>query len=974
MAGMAIRQRVEGGQGLERRAICMRLGGHHRLPWRVVSVILGPCGFFRRFKGPLIGVLLHDLQFPQKCFKGKALIPRLRLTSDKLPSPSGPIALTLLVPTNKAFLSMLWKNGLFIPILDKVKDALPATVLYNVMVGSITPEKVQTYSSSNQGVAPSAYGLLGGSANANLGYYGAQDEGGQWFSCFQPGMNEGLACSGTAIKVCNSYIYITDEVLVPSDNEKLGGVQPVTIPEALFGGGGGPEPATAATGDTTLVPDVPIVVEVAEEPPVEEPPAPSCVIPSNVKPVVADPAPAPAADPSGAVQPVPLVDPAPVDPATTTPPASGPICNTTLAEAAKANGLSILATALSQPAIASQMPDPANPTTYFAPVDAAFLNLLTTLNITITDALALGDKLAGVILYHIHPNEALSIDALAQRDTVNTELGFRMNDASQYIVGVDATTTALTLKGLRTGNVATVQKEFPLCGSNVIVIDQALLPAETLELLPSPGPNVAPQTGVVANAVMAEESALPGTTSDGLGDLLGVAEDTLGNLGDGLGDSLGDLGALVGGEGGLGESLGGLTDIIDEILPGILDGGLASGVGQFMNCTINLNAAGTELTTTTDGNGRFAFPGVPECALADGTVTLPAGLDQLASCIDNSTGLQPPYTLTTLLSTFLGAANSSSGLATGDFPLNLSPLTSLLSSLGLGGNGGNGSFNFADIAGNLSGALGFNDQSNAAFGDILQGLTDGNPDSLANILTNAQSMISSLVGSDVLSQLLPGVNIDQAVAALNQVVGTDPVKFLTNLTDPATIQQLLQSGFDLLQGGFLGGSGSSTGGLTDLISGITGGRKMLQDAATATFSTTATASPTQEELSAIFAAVAQPTALLNKLAKDAAANGDGSLTPQEVANLASRCARVAQLRLAPAAADLANGKLSISDFQNSYSDEQVTKAVSMEDTASTTIPQVISPTASSAAIPVSPGSVATILAGLFSVTLYAGLL
>ncbi|KAL4537863.1 hypothetical protein Ndes2437B_g08958 [Nannochloris sp. 'desiccata'] len=55
MAGMAIRQRVEGGQGLDRRAICMRLGGHHHLPWRVVSVILGPCGFFRRFKGPLIG-------------------------------------------------------------------------------------------------------------------------------------------------------------------------------------------------------------------------------------------------------------------------------------------------------------------------------------------------------------------------------------------------------------------------------------------------------------------------------------------------------------------------------------------------------------------------------------------------------------------------------------------------------------------------------------------------------------------------------------------------------------------------------------------------------------------------------------------------------------------------------------------------------------------------------------------------------
>ena len=886
---------------------------------------------------------------------------------------------------------MLWKNGLFIPILDKVKDALPATVLYNVMVGSIDPEKVQPYNVSNQGAAPSAYGLLGGSGNANLGYYGGQSEDGGWYYCFQPGMNEGLACGGTAIKVCNSYIYITDEVLVPSDNEKLGGVQPVTIPEGLFGGDGAPEPVTAATDDTTLIPDVvevvPDVVEVVPDV-VEEPAAPVCVIPSNVKPVVA----APAATPSGSVQPVPLVDPVPVTstppaatpsgsvqpvplvdpvPVTSTPPDSGSTCNTTLAEAARANGLSILSTALSQPAIASQMPDPANPTTYFAPVDAAFLNLLTTLNISITDALALGDKLAGVILYHIHPNEALSIDALAQRDIVNTELGFRINDASQYTVGVESTTTALTLKGLRAGNVATVQKEFLLCGSTVIVIDQVLLPAETLELLPSPGPNVALQTGVVANSIMAEESALPGTTSDGLGDILNGVEDIVSNVGDGLGDSLGALGGLVSGEGDLGESLDGLTDVIDQILPGILDGGLASGVGQFINCTIKLNAAGTELTTTTDGNGRFAFPGVPECALADGTVTLPAGLDQVASCIDNSTGLQPPYTLSTLLSTFLGASNSSSGFATGDFPLNLSPLTNLISSLG--GGGGNGTFNLADIIGSLPGALGFNDESNAAFGDVLQGLTDGNPDSLASILTNAQSLISSLVGSDVLTQLLPGINIDQAVAAISQVIGTDPEKFLANLIDPGTIQQLLQSGFDLLQGGFFGGDGSS-GGLTDLISGIIGGRKMLEDAAATTSSTTTTASPTQEELSAIFAAVAQPTALLNKLAQDAAANGDGSLTPQEIADIASRCARVAQLRLGPAAADLANGKLSISDFQNSYSDEQVTKAVSMEDTSSITIPQVISAPASSAAVSAPGGSVATMLAGLFSVTLYAGLL
>ena len=48
------------------------------------------------------------------------LAVKLSGQADKLPPPGSGLGVTVLVPTNKAFLSMLWNNGFFIPILDKV--------------------------------------------------------------------------------------------------------------------------------------------------------------------------------------------------------------------------------------------------------------------------------------------------------------------------------------------------------------------------------------------------------------------------------------------------------------------------------------------------------------------------------------------------------------------------------------------------------------------------------------------------------------------------------------------------------------------------------------------------------------------------------------------------------------------------------------------------------------------------------------
>lgn len=857
--------------------------------------------------------------------------PSSTFLQDKLPSPSGPISITLLVPTNKAFLSMMWKNGLFIPVLDKVGDALPATVLYNAIVGAISPEQMRNYTKSNMGSAPSAYGLLGGVANSNLGYYAEQADEDTWFYYFQPGMNGGLAGAGTVIPVCNSFIYVTDEVLVPSSDEKLGGVQAVTIPDSLFGGPPAetpaPTPDPAATPAPTVVADPTVVVT---DPTVTDPTAttaptdPVCVIPT---PGTTTPAPTPEPTPT----PAPVVVPEPVA-------AVEPVaCDTTLADAAKANGLTILSTALSQPSLGNQMPNAGLPTTFFAPVDTAFLSLLTVLNISITDALALGDKLAGVILYHIHPDEALTIAALSQRQSLTTELGFRMNDASQYTVGVASTASGVQVSGKRTGNVANVQKEFTLCGSTVLVIDQVLLPAETVETLPSPGPAATAAPAPVDTPAPVETPA-PAATTAPVGGVTPVEPLSKSSVVDGqVKLEAADIPGLISG------------------VTGILDGGVASGVGQFIDCMVNLTAAGTTLSTTTDANGRFSFANIPECALQDAVVTLPAGVDQLATCIDTATGLQPPFSLSALLSNFLGAFNGSApSAASASDPFQLSPLTSMLSPLGLSG-ANTSAFDLSGLTSAMASVLGFDNQTEAAFGDLFDGLLSGDSDSLTSVLSNVQALVSQVIGGNVISELLPGIDINQAIDAINQIMSGNVEGFLGNLTDPSTIQNILQQAFNGLQGllGSGGGSGDILGDIMDSFSSITGGRKMKQ------------APAPQQDVSAILAAVAQPLALLNKIAKDAAA--EANLTAEEAAKVASRVARVAQLRLAPAAADLARGQLTISDFQTTYSTDNVVKAVKMEQV--TVEPAtVIAPTnTTSAAAALPKTSVVTLMVALLSV-------
>lgn len=914
---------------------------------------------------------------------------------DKLPSPNGPISLTLLIPNNKAFFSMFFTNGLFIPIISKVGDALPATMLYNALVGSISPDQLKSYNVGSPGNGATTYGLLGGAAvgDTSLDYWAEQDGNGDWIYRFKTRINAGEARShfGKAIQVCKSWIYITDHVLVPAVTERLKNVEPIAIPENLPWENSTPTPAPIET------------ITVASPPPAVPPP-PACVLPTPI----------------------------------------APPCDTTLADAAKAAGLTVLATALSQPAIASQLPDPSLPGTFLAPVDAAFTDLLTTFNISIADALGLGPQLAGVILYHIHPSEALTIEQLRGRTSLDTTLGLRLNEAAKYVVSVDATSPDATMvAGLRAGNVAMVQQELKVCAASILVIDAVLLPAETLEALPNPGiaptatapppPEFTTPAPVACDTTLAQAASANGlsilatalarpeissqmpdpstpatflapvdaafltlltTLNISITEALGLGNKLAGvilyhvhptealtieqlrgrtSLDTVLGAKLNDaatyvisvdatapgvtkLSGLRAGNVALvtkelqvcaatvlvidqvllpAENVEGLPDpgpappttttasiqstafatVKAEPAPpsggGILEAGVAIGVGQLVDCTIQLTAVGSSLTASTDEYGKFSFPGIPTCALADAELTLLAGAEQLGSCFDAATGLTPPFAITTLLADVFRRFNGGEAIdPTIPVPVILSPLTDAFSNFQPGNSSSpdKSTQEFQDFATDatkvLASLLGLNADSVKALDGFVESLFSINGSSVSTqaVLINSQTLIAEVIGGDLLSSLL-GVDLDAAIKALGQVLGDDP-KGLLNLGDAGVVQGVFEATASLLSGG----GDSPLGGLL----GKPANRKLMQPLVDNT---------------ALFAAVAEPTAALNTLI-----DGSTGSAAMDMASMASRCARVAQTSVAPGAASLGAGDITVEQFQQSFSSDSVTKAVSVEST------------------------------------------
>lgn len=763
--------------------------------------------------------------------RSKHCINFILSSQDKLPDPRGDVAITLLVPTNGAFLKMLWDNGFFIPIISKVGDALPATVLYNTMLGAIPPEQVAAKTSQDPGSSSSIYGLLSGNAAYNLEYYAEQKDG-ETFYYFRPdGLNGAVAETKRPVKVCNSWIYFTNRVLVPSSNGKLGEVSSVTIPDNLpwqsDNGGERDEPVGSPPS-----PDLPqaIVPSTEEQPalvPAVPPSPPVCQVP-DPELVVAPP---------GAI-----VDFGDTPPAVEDPPLiiedSAPLvssCDTTFADAARDAGLGLLATALSQEAISSRLPDPSLPNTLFAPVDTAFFNMLTDLGISITDALALGDKLAGVILYHVHPNEALSAAQIQQKESLTTALGQTLGQQDVYTIGVQNDANGVKLVGRRPANVASITQELQVCGASVLVIDSVLVPAENIESLPDPGPQTLEVKMFTAYSTEMEPAVVQQPRSAG----------------------------------------------------GILTGGIAAGIGALADCLVELTAADAKLNATTDSSGRFSFDSIPECAIETGVLELPTDDRQFANCRDLTTGLPPPYTFIADLSNLLGNLTL---MPSADNPINLNALSTLLSSLTLGASSSEG---ITAVTDEIAGLLGFDSAQSAVLGDFINNITNDDW-SLNSILVNSQALISSLLGANSIEALIPGINFDEAVSAIDEVIASG-LQSLLDLSDPQQIQAIIETAIREIKGD----DGSRK-------------RKLLQ------------ASQNNDSLEPISRSIAD----INSMMKEYAASY--SNMPTDVANFLGKCVDLSQSQIAPAIREMGTGALDSKDFQSSFGTFQLRQLVKID--------------------------------------------
>lgn len=184
--------------------------------------------------------------------------------------PPASLGITLIIPTNQAWLKLLWDSGFFITSLSKIDDQLPATVLYNVIPQALSPDSIR----AQQGESQTAYGLLGG-GNYPLKYWSDAPEGDKPGSIrFQGTMRTPTAkTTKDPIKVCNSWIYVVDEVLFPAD--KIKNVQPVEIPESLPWDSN-PAPQVVAPTDPLAV--APVMVPAPVVAPVQQPTAPLCSI------------------------------------------------------------------------------------------------------------------------------------------------------------------------------------------------------------------------------------------------------------------------------------------------------------------------------------------------------------------------------------------------------------------------------------------------------------------------------------------------------------------------------------------------------------------------------------------------------------------------------------------------------------------------------------------------------------------------
>eukprot|EP00887_Chlorella_sp_A99_P001188 scaffold14.g1188.t1 len=558
-------------------------------------------------------------------------------------------------------------------------------------------------------------------------------------------------------------------------------------------------------------------------------------------------------------------------------------CDTTFKQAAADQGLSVLSAVLGQQAVASLLPDPAQNLTVFLPTNSAFIHLLSTFHLNVT--MGLGDKLGSLVLYHISPG-AVHPDALGAASSLDTLLDLRLG-SDAYRLAVSSDGGQVVVKGNYPGLQSKVTSNFSFCGVQAYVIDQALVPAASLDALPGlPGANGTNSTDAASSTDAGGGAAAPAAPA-GPANLTGVV----------------------------------------------------LGSGYYAGCTVELVAAGANISGTTDAGGQFALPCGGACAaLANASVVLPRG-GQPDGCRDALTGRPPPYSLGALLipadlvnASAAGAAGSDAANATA--VVAVSPLTALAAC--------------AQLPGTDAGA--------AALGGDLDAL---------NVYVSSQQLLTLMsIGGAALASLGAGATPDAAVQALSQAVWSAAAAGTLNLTTPANVSALLQAGQQALGGR---GAGDSAGTTPPLSVSRLPGRRLLRagaprrallqggDGGDGGDGTNATASdgsgdganatsagsngtslagpPTQQE---VLDAVAQVATVLCGLQDDAfAARVAGSISSnQQVVEVAARASLIAQANVARGASQLAAGTMWPADFTAQFGQEGLAQLISTATLAS----------------------------------------
>ncbi|KAL4430028.1 hypothetical protein ABPG77_004398 [Micractinium sp. CCAP 211/92] len=725
--------------------------------------------------------------------------------SNKLPSPD--IGVAILAPTNGAWLRFFWNNGLFLRQLSGLGDKLTAVVTFHVVPTALTPEMLQ----GPEGTSPTLYGLLSG-LPANLKHW-LKDDGvqflfqGPWDPKVAGAVDVKQVCpscsSGDPSQTC-SWVYIVDEVLKPAYD--LSDVLTVQIPDSLNLGGGGPAPAS---------------------------PAPASPVPASP----------------------PAAGPVPSNPAPSTP--ASPACDKTFAQVAEqTGGLTILKTMLSQPQYAAALPSPAYDYTVFAPSDNAFFAFLSAFNLSITDALALGDRLNSVLLYHVVPG-ALTPDQLAKQTQLTTGLAIKTNNGD-FTLGVANADGATTVSGKYPGNTAKVQSNVGVCASQVYVIDQLLIPAASLDAIPTTNGGLPPPT---TPAPAAAPSAPP--TVAATPPAAGPAP----------------------------------SNPAPSPAASAEFAGVALATGYLANCSVTLSGSSGSQAATTDGTGRFSFACGGDCTELGATVTLPAA-GQAAGCADSLTQLPPPFDLQAPVAALPAGASLAA----------LSPLTTIIAAAAAQqAQQAAAAPSPAAVANRrlladapapapdqqqqqqpLFGITEGGSAAGTSYGDPLAAALTGDQDAYNLLSKNQELMCTGSITGALLSGLVGGgaTPVAGAAALFDELARDLLAGSPFNLSSQESVQSLLDRSYTSLAG--------ATEGATP---------------------------PAGVDRAAVEQAATQTLVLLNSLLQQAVdtAKENQLAEADKMVTVLARLAKICQVNVAPAATQLAAGSLSVDAWQQQFS-------------------------------------------------------